>query len=105
MTCEIYRVCETRNEAEGLLMAIANGFFANTTILQDNDYNKTGLVSHPHPIPGGEELDGELDVRLRESKADGKFQLFIRCSNEGIMARVRAALDRRTPGRIEWPKK
>ncbi len=98
---EMYRVCDSRNEAEGLLMAIFEKFSKHTKITLDDELRKTGLVHRPYF--NRRVIRGEVDIHLRKSKADGKFQLFIRCSHDGHMTTVYDALGRRTPRRVEWP--
>lgn len=103
---QLYRVCKSRKEAEGLTRAIAERLGAmDTIIFTDDDGECTGLAYNvriiPEAAPG--KMRGDVDVILRKSRASGRFQLFIRASNDGHMARVRAALTRRITKRITWP--
>lgn len=102
----LYRICRSRKEAEGLMLAIRDRLgIIDTVILTDEDGNRHSLLYGAYLFPDDSTgaLRGDVDVRLRESRVRGKFQLFIRAKHQGHMARVRAALSRRTAKRIEWP--
>ncbi|MFH1047893.1 MAG: hypothetical protein V1738_06345 [Patescibacteria group bacterium] len=87
---ETYLVCRERSEAVGRMKSIAEQFGSK---LPDDNADQLNIN------------DGLVQLQLYESKADGQFQLTIKCADEKSRARVRAALTRRQGRRIAWPPK
>ncbi len=103
---ELYRPCKSREEAEGLTRAIRDGLGAyDCVILAETDGTYNRLIYAPRIVADQDPCAprGEVDVTVRESRAPGRFQLYIRATHPGHMARIKAALNRRRARRIQWP--
>jgi len=98
MTTQTILICETRNQAGGRLRSIAKQFGVPEPLWPNDETNRL-VIGGDKPVP-------HVQAEVFESNAacsHGSVQISIKCSNAGHYARVRAALTRRTIGRIEWP--
>jgi hypothetical protein len=104
----LYRICKSRHEAEGLTKAIAKELsFLNTKLSRDEKGRIKSLLIGGllRPNLDSPALRADLEVIIRESKAEGMYQMTILATDHAMVAHAKKALHRRQGKRIQWPVK